>query len=393
MPNQHDAPKPNPRPRRTVPVALAVALAALFGLFLWATRGTPRDSPWHLGWRIASSLAIFAVLGLTMHVAVLVHELGHLAAGRLVGLHSTEMVVGPWGWRRRDGKTRFYWTGHWLSHDGWAAASYVGEHMPARRSAILILGGPVASLLLALVAFYAGAVPLWRSLAGVVCLVIGGMSLLALLGSAIPKRDGKDVSDALALWRLWRGYSAADRCTALANVRSALESGGRPREWPREWVDAATAIPDGTPEDACGCYYAYLWHLDRLRMTEMGAFLQRAVQGCDSLPLEMRALAHLDAAVCAAWVDDDPVAARNHLEQSAPAGEDPSPAYRYVELVVLLAEEPTRERAHSVLAAWAALRRPEDRLGILAHAAIQSLICRVIERTQNPPAGAAEVAG
>src|SRR5258708_31427667 len=60
------------------------------------------------------------------------------------------MHVGPWGWRRIGGRWHFYWTGEWLSFGGLAGSTPKQGRPSIRREAIRILGGPFASLLMAI---------------------------------------------------------------------------------------------------------------------------------------------------------------------------------------------------------------------------------------------------
>jgi hypothetical protein len=61
----------------------------------------------------------------------------------------------------------------------------------------------------------------------------------------------------------WRGRPAvARRRTALDVVGPMAAAGRRPATWPQGWVPFLAGPPDGSPADALGCWYGYLWATD-----------------------------------------------------------------------------------------------------------------------------------
>lgn len=168
------------------------------GIFVW------RDpQPFTADWGLATSL-------LLLPVHLVLHELGHLCAGWLVGLRFESLGLGPVVARRLGGRLVWEWRGAGLHPgvDGWASVS-PGGRGPARwRRAVFIAGGPLGNF--ATAALAAGlrsaltgpagtaaalleAVTLWGCVTGAlnlvplrltgVSLVTDGASLLALLRS------------------------------------------------------------------------------------------------------------------------------------------------------------------------------------------------------------------
>ena len=136
------------------------ALAVIIAVFLPAAayvRNAPADvvgtPAWWIGavyiGFVASILAAFFVVCLCL-LPIVVHEAGHLLAGRLVGCAPQRLTAGPLGWQRQAGRWRFFWTGKWLDFSGLASSDLGASHDLYKRYALMVVGGPVASLLLTL---------------------------------------------------------------------------------------------------------------------------------------------------------------------------------------------------------------------------------------------------
>jgi hypothetical protein len=84
----------------------------------------------------------FIALGL----AVIIHELGHLIAGWLVGFHFASISVGPFILGKEHGKIKIHF------RQGLGALGFAGVHIDRirrlrRRFLIFIIGGPASNLL------------------------------------------------------------------------------------------------------------------------------------------------------------------------------------------------------------------------------------------------------
>lgn len=112
----------------------------------------------------------FVVDALLCFVAVLVHELGHAAAAHRLGADIRAIVVLPFEFNTRQRRLRLRWRAGMGDLGGYVA--YALDRIDARRKHMMIAAaGPIANLLLAL-------------LAGTVAALIGGATLPgALLGA------------------------------------------------------------------------------------------------------------------------------------------------------------------------------------------------------------------
>jgi hypothetical protein len=132
------------------------------------------------------------------------HEAGHLAGGMSRGMRFLLFIAGPLGWVRGVDGVRFRWFFNLGTLGGVAAAMPVADLPLKPQLARLIVGGPLASLVLVGLAL---AVFWWvPGRIGAYGLVIAGLSLLIFLVTAIPMRHGGFMSDGMQLrQRWWRG--------------------------------------------------------------------------------------------------------------------------------------------------------------------------------------------
>ena len=160
------------------------AMAALFGPFSPAADD-------------AGKLLLSAILVLALSV---VHEIGHVLAGRLVGVGFRSLTIGPLAVVRRERGYTVQPNTLWTRFSGCVERDFSGGRPEAHRLIASALGGPAANLLLAAALFATGRhggltddLALW--------------SLLFGLFNLVPIRHGGQTSDgglALALWNSTR---------------------------------------------------------------------------------------------------------------------------------------------------------------------------------------------
>ncbi|HKG95697.1 MAG TPA: hypothetical protein VKA84_27555 [Gemmatimonadaceae bacterium] len=284
--------------------------------------------------------AMPAVLVLTVLSAWLViawHELGHLIAGAMARLRFRTYILGPLRVERDVSTGRVVARfnrelGTW----GGMAGSYPTDARDlSRRVAMLLAGGPLASLVLAAVAFGALAAlrtgPITRGLVavtGLFSLGIGAVTLLPMRGS-----------DGGRLLRLRRGGPAAEREAAVFGILGLLTSGARPRDWPPALADTAVAVPDDSTEDALATLLAYEHVLDVRDYARAERLTARLAEIRDALPAALRGPAALEEAFVEAHIRRNPARARALLAAIPTQGTGIRPGARArVEAAVAFAE-------------------------------------------------------
>jgi hypothetical protein len=226
----------------------AFAVAALLGRPL----GTIRLA------NLASAIENLLLLVPIVFVLLAVHEGGHALGGLLAGWRVQSLMLGPWRLMREDGRLRVRRHRVYLLYGGAALLSPIRWQEPAayRRSrALLIAGGPLASLLLGatlLFVLYTSDIPVRELLAHRTTRLLAYTGLISIaigIGTLVPIRQGAELrNDGLQLLLLVRSSSTkSDDWAFDAESQHAaihvLASDRRPREWDDALVAQFTSLP------------------------------------------------------------------------------------------------------------------------------------------------------
>jgi hypothetical protein len=236
---------------------LALAVAAVY---LVASLATLLFLPDPRRWAVLAVLLLFvpallAVGTIASFLALFLHELGHVLAGKLVGFPWQSMTVGFLQIRPEKRRIRFS-RSKMTSFSGFALCRIVGERRLRERVFVFTAGGPVATLLTIGLAFamyrHANEAKLeWPVVASQFYWFFSFMLLMSgfstLLGSIyIFGKKGADADFAI-LWRLARGGAKGSRHVAMALIASQSNAGVLPRDWDVALLEAAMAPKDLTP--------------------------------------------------------------------------------------------------------------------------------------------------
>jgi hypothetical protein len=229
-----------------------------------------------------AALSGFDLLALPLLVLTVlaVHEAGHLVGGARRGMRFLLFIVGPFQLSRTTTGIRFNWVFN-LGVMGGLAAATPNPHQPLRPQLLsLIAGGPVASLLLAVVGLAVGAIGDGRLNA--YGLIIGGFSFLILLVTAIPVRAGGFMSDGMQFIEVTRGGRAVEERQALLILMAQSLAGTRPRDLDAALIARALAFDSAEPgRRIVARLYAYLAAVDAQdgRAQEHAAWLAENIDG------------------------------------------------------------------------------------------------------------------
>lgn len=174
------------------------------------------------GWdMLALPVLIFIVLA--------THEIGHLIGGMSQGMRFLMLIVGPFGWHASVAGPRFEWNTNVALMGGLAATvpTAVGASL-RRQMLVLVAGGPLASLLLTVLAVALASIsgPRFAAYGIFVAATSFGIFLVTL----IPLRTGGFMSDGMQMIDLLRGGSAVIERSALMRIFAQSLDGVRPRD-------------------------------------------------------------------------------------------------------------------------------------------------------------------
>jgi len=305
----------------------------------------------------------FGLLG-----SVVIHEVGHALGSRAVGFRTILLAVGPFQLRHTAAGVQFRLNDDWRLLALEVSLPEDDQDLP-RRLATAFAAGPLANLLtlVLLLALYwlldLGQYSREGVLAGdpvlpwyltTLAFQLGLFSLIGAVVNLVPFVDSGIPSDGARIRTVLRGGPEADRMSASLFLAGAVGGGIRPRDWPAGWTEKATAIQDGSADEAGACALAYYRALDRGEIDEAEGYLRRAVKAAESIPMLARSLA-AEAAFFAAHHRGDLEAARENLAVVGDSLLDRDTRLR-AEAAVLAREGRMEEAAERVAQAFEALQ-------------------------------------
>jgi hypothetical protein len=229
-----------------------------------------------------SRFGLGAILLLGPCFAQLTHELGHVAAGWLVGFRFRLLVVGPFKVvRGESGRVRLEWNRDPALFGGVAESIPTDSRDLVTRFAWVVAGGPLMSLALAVAALAGlalapGGVGLLPRLAiawwGLLCGALG-------LAAASPMPLGPTfISDGLRLLRLLRGGAEAARDAAMLNLLGLAAAKTPPRDWDHAVIATALVPSDDSSFECAARLLAYQAAVDRREGERAHEHLTRALE-------------------------------------------------------------------------------------------------------------------
>lgn len=295
-------------PRRSTAKALA------FGLLL-ATAGAGvgyllgsliPDAGKGDGLTRSEALMLFGALGIGMPILVLVHELGHLLGGRLVGFRFALLILGPLVLRRTATGLRLGTHRSPALWGGLALSVPTSFERLRQRTLWMVAGGPLASLTLG--ALLLGLGTLLSPDLAPTAFILGSASLALGAITLVPASTGGFFTDGARIRQLSRDDDAARRQLAMLTLTSLSMSGVRPRDWP-EPVLAGLEVEEAGPFQLSRRTLAHAAALDRGDLVAARHYLVGVVEALGEAPPALQPSIAGEALWYEAVLRRDPVAA------------------------------------------------------------------------------------
>lgn len=307
-------------------------------------------------WRLATAVTLIFLL------TTAVHELGHLLAGKLVGLRLHLLIIGPLQTTRENGRLRF------SRHKSAAIFNGMTKSLPQdnknlpHRLLIFTLGGPLASLFQAALAAalffrWAADVHFTNTYAWVVesAAITAVYATIIFLSAIKPTRYQSELpADGGRIISLLQASPDAVRWCALVALSGADLRGQRPRDWDESLIRQALTGYDHTHDGQLARFITYLWALDNGRIAEANRWLEEAVAIRPTRLANIPVHLLWEKAYFAARHLNDPVQARDLLTKVRQK-EREQPDHLRAEAAVLLAEGSIARAKSTAQAALASL--------------------------------------
>lgn len=243
-------------------------------------------------------------LPLIILFVIAVHEAGHLAGGLLRGMRFLIFVVGPLQWTRTVSGIRFNWVFNLGTLGGLAACMPDPQRPLARQMLPMILGGPLASILLA--ALCLGAWSFADGRPAAYLLIAGLFSALIFVATAVPMRAGGFMSDGRQFLEMRRGGPAVRARLRLTLLMAQSLAGTRPAQWDQALIDESLADTGDEPlRRVAALYYALLHAQDAGRIDHARQRAEQLAQRIDDYPDGFRQAMAIELALFhALWLRD-----------------------------------------------------------------------------------------
>jgi hypothetical protein len=297
----------------TIPAGLGL------GVVLVKSARSSAELAQHRDLLVQVELTVLVLIPLLV-ASVVVHELGHAAADRLLGFRVLVIRLGPLRFARASEGWLMTVDRSQLSLRGPLRARVHSDpvspdHLRVRH-ALGVAAGPAAGLLLAAIVGALGVRS--TSLPLVIGAACAGLFAAAELLPNRPAGADRTWSDGAWLLCWLREPERAVQRLAVGALQLAQARRERPRSWDRRWtrLAAAGAETPSTADELRGCQLAYYAALDRGEHAEASRLAERLYAGRNLARAAAHPLLILELAFCRARLDADLDAARRLLDEA-----------------------------------------------------------------------------
>jgi len=273
-------------------IAGAVGIILLVFSFHWWTR-------WSVAHELHEPGILFGLvqLQLAILISTLGHEFGHLIAGWVSDMRVRSLQVGPLVWVIRNGRWKFSFE---ASRFSGGAVGMVPIHLKniRGREVFMILGGPVASLVMGTISGVAALSakgqawePLWAFLS-----MTAVVSTVGFIVNLIPQKPEAQYSDGAQIYQLVTNGPWAQVHLAFAMVASSLVTALRPRDFDVTLINRAGDFIAQGDRGMLLRLFACMHYIDAGQTSEAVASLEKAESLWD------QAVVKRPAGICAEFV-------------------------------------------------------------------------------------------
>lgn len=293
---------PRPRRKNTILGFLFGVLIGVLFLLVVIRAGTQDQS----------ETALFSYFGI-LFLAVIIHELGHLFVGWIVGFHFSSIALGPIALGFEYGKLTI------RLRRGTGLLGYAGIQVDRvmrlrHRFLLFTIGGPAASLVSAVVAAFLIKYMFPKS--WLVPVGAGYAYLSSLIGMAgfLPLWP-RSRSDGSRMWMLLTSREKTRRLISTLALLHQTKLGIPLKLWKKTWLDATTAVRDDSFDEFTSNWIAFCAASARKDIPKLTAHLERCLDLACMLPDAKRDEIAREAGIYVAWFRNDATSAEKWFAQ------------------------------------------------------------------------------
>lgn len=353
---------PSPKPNLSYLSKLVViVLIGALGGYLFAYFFKDNTGTLSLYHKITTLPLLIAIILLVL----IVHEVGHVLAGLWVGFEFRMITVGPFMLQKEGSKTRFRWNTRLNAAGGLALCLPKTEQNLKQNFIKFVAGGPIASLLFALLClsiYYQGQT---RSIQDF-WLLSGTMSAMIFFTTIIPMRSGGFFSDGARILNLMRGGNDATIDLVILTTTIASSSGIRPRNLNVAPIQEILEHTHNHPFIPYLQLYMYSHLIDKQQPTEALSYLSKAMEGIHHVPSGYQAMLWLDWAFHQAYYLQNPPEANQALNKAKISAVIPPHLVHKSKAVIYKAEGKPQAALQEAQLALTALSQSTDKGSAIA---------------------------
>lgn len=249
-------------------------------------------------------------------LTVVLHELGHLVVGVVVGFHFSSISIGPFTVGLQYGRVKF----QIRAQSG--ALGYAGMHIETvsrlhRNLVLFVLAGPFTNLISgALAAAFVLLSPQRQRSTWPVAFfaAFSMLSLFVFVLSSIPFRSTFH-SDGDRIRMLIKSPNEARRWIAAMALASQQRKGIRPRRWKQTWLHAVCAVRDSSFDEFFGNFLAQIAASDKKDEVAQTKHLERCLELAHLIPGMSRDFIACESSYFSGWTRCDAQLAQSWLSQ------------------------------------------------------------------------------
>lgn len=344
-------------------VGASEAISARTGEPMSATLRAILDQMWASTVEVFGGMFVFFIaLMALIWLETIVHEMGHLVAGWLVGFRFVMITVSRLKLRSTDKGLRLSLTDKADVQSGSALMVPTTLDNLRARWLVMTAGGMAGNVLLGC-GFFGWMVFDPQGMWGLLPFATGLSFVLGLI-NLLPLRVNGYNSDGAYMKVLLQGGPRADRFCYLTMISGASRMGRRPNQWDHAWIEGILRPADGTMDDALANHVAFYWAMDVGQVEWADRYMARCIELVGTLPPHLQPAFYADAAFLRAYCFKDLAWARYFLGK--------------------VGDETVRRFRHMQLRATSAVLRAEGRVDEARELAREALRDRESRATKGP---------
>lgn len=230
--------------------------------------------------------SIILVLMFSFFLVILIHEIGHVLGGLIMGNEFSMMIVGPLKLQKEDGKYHLEFNQNIAMAGGLALTLPTKVEGFKKRRAVVIGGGPFASLVLAIIAYLLFiSIPNGDSkLLTTIFLSLGMLSAMIFVMTIIPMKAGGFMSDGMQLLMTFRGDAKAKQYANFMHLFALDNKGVLPKDLPDTLFTTELDKPITDIYDLAFQQYLYYRALDVNDLEKAANLVQKMEAKLDLYP-------------------------------------------------------------------------------------------------------------